>query len=236
MSVSIEYLIGMRFDVLARLDDEILIGLKKSGCRSMGMGVESGSDRILNIIGKNISAKEMLTELKRLRKFEIIPTLSMMVGQFTETEEDVQASIDFVKEATTLNPLTNFAFTITTPFPGTELYKYILKNGLIKDDYDFYNKYFESENLWKPIVNLSKISDDKLIYYLDILNKEYQNTKKHVLGEKRSLKITKIEKLQGRIEHIRKRIPFSNVFSRFINYIEKKLDDKKLKIYLTSMK
>jgi radical SAM superfamily enzyme YgiQ (UPF0313 family) len=53
----IEYSVSSRFDILDRIDDDLLLEMKETGCRIMGLGIESGSDRILDIIGKKYSVE-----------------------------------------------------------------------------------------------------------------------------------------------------------------------------------
>ena len=60
----------------------------------MGLGIESGSDRILKVIGKRFTAETIRTGLERLRNVGILPTVSIMVGQYTETVEDVEAIVN----------------------------------------------------------------------------------------------------------------------------------------------
>jgi len=196
--IKASFSLSLRFDVLNKINDELLWELKKSGCRIMGLGVESGSNRILKIIGKRITKEKMIIDLERLKNVGILPTVSIMVGQFTETKEDVEESIEFMLKTVRYNPNIQYAFTITTPFPGSRLYEYIFKKGLLKDNKEFYDKYFCSSSDWKQVVNLSNMSDDEVAYYFDKINKLYIAEKKKMLKKA----VFKIEALQfwfGRI-------------------------------------
>ncbi|MBM2828945.1 MAG: Radical domain protein [Actinobacteria bacterium] len=172
----VEYSMSARFDILHKIDDGLLQELKNSGCRTMGLGVESGSDRMLKVIGKNVTADMMKFDLERLRKTGILPSVSIMVGQHTETMEDVEASMDFVRETVRDNPNINYAFTITTPFPGTALYNLIMKNGHLRDHKEFYDRYFAGRSEWNQIVNLSEMSPEQVAFshkkILEIYNEE----------------------------------------------------------------
>ena len=118
----IEYSVSCRFDILDRLSDEILREMKETGCRIMGLGIESGSQRILDIIDKRITTEQIIRGMRRLKDIGILPSVSIMVGQYTETLEDVQKSIDLMLETLNYNKNVIYTFTITTPFPGTNLY------------------------------------------------------------------------------------------------------------------
>jgi radical SAM superfamily enzyme YgiQ (UPF0313 family) len=128
----------------------------------MGLGIESGSDRILKIIGKNATADVISDGLERLRRAGILPTVSIMVRQYTETVDDVEMSIALMRNAVRSNPNIQFAFTIATPFPGSQLYRMIFEKGLLKDDLEFFNKYSASPGDFKAVVNLSAMSDAEM--------------------------------------------------------------------------
>jgi len=163
----VSFQISTRFDILSKIDNELLIDLKKVGCRSMGIGLESGSDRILKIIGKKCTSAGILEGLERLRQVGIYPTTCIMIGQYSETLEDVVDSINLVKRTVHNDPYLDYAFSITTPFPGSKLYSTIFEKGLLKSDLEFYEIYFSTPGEFKQVVNLSAMNDDevKAAYY-----------------------------------------------------------------------
>ncbi|HNX90685.1 MAG TPA: radical SAM protein [Candidatus Omnitrophota bacterium] len=180
----IEFSVSCRFDILSRIDDAVLREMKDAGCRIMGLGIESGSDRILQIIGKRYPANIIREGLDRLKKAGILPTVSIMVGQYTETVEDVEMSIDLMRESVRNNHNIQYAFTVTTPFPGSALYEHIFKTGLLKDDREFYDIYFKSRKEFQYVVNLSKMSDAELMRMYQKILEEYNKEKEKVLNKK----------------------------------------------------
>ncbi len=160
----VSYSGSARFDTLARMDDSLLAEMKASGCRMMGLGIESGSDRILNVIGKNCTANSMRTELSRLHKAGILATGNIMLGQYTETREEVGESIRFVQETIREDPNLQYAFSLTTPFPGSKLYGTIFVNNILRDDQEFYERYFSPsrDGDWNLVVNLSAMPDKEV--------------------------------------------------------------------------
>lgn len=184
MKRQINYSLSTRFDILNRMDDHTLLGLKETGCRIMGLGVESGSDKILKTIGKNCTSEEILNNLSRLNKVGILPTVSIMVGQVNETIEDVEASINLMRQSVRQNQNIQYAFTITTPFPGSSLYEYIMKKGLIKDDKEFFDKYFSGDSDWNLIVNLSDMKDDDIYKMYKKIEIIYKKEKEKSLNHK----------------------------------------------------
>jgi radical SAM superfamily enzyme YgiQ (UPF0313 family) len=182
----IAFSISTRFDILEKIDDELLSELKSVGCRIMGLGIESGSDRILKIIGKNTTAEKILIGLKRLKHVGILPTVSIMVGQDSETVEDAEQSLQLMVQSVRENPNIQYAFTIATPFPGSPLYQKIFKLGLLKDDQDFYNRYFNSDSVgdWNHVVNMSAMSVKTVINFRENLEKIYFLEKEKAYGKK----------------------------------------------------
>jgi len=178
----VEYSVSCRFDILNRMDDELLCEMKRTGCRIMGLGIESGSQRILDIMDKKITVENILTGMRRLKDASILPTVSIMVGQLTETVEDVQKSIDLMLKTLRYDKNINYAFTITTPFPGTELYSIALKNEVLKNNYDFYQKFDANKQFGKVSINLSNMSDEKVEEMLQKLNTEYTKEKRKQIG------------------------------------------------------
>jgi anaerobic magnesium-protoporphyrin IX monomethyl ester cyclase len=180
----VEYSVSCRFDILERLSDEILREMKETGCRIMGIGIESGSQRILDIIDKRITTEQIIKGMRRLKDAGILPSVSIMVGQYGETLEDVQKSIDIMLKTLDYDKNVNYAFTITTPFPGTGLYNTALDKKIIKDHFDFYKKFDSEKEINGLSVNLSAMSDEEVIEMHDKIKDIYLKRKRELIGIK----------------------------------------------------
>jgi len=178
----VEYSVSCRFDILNRMSDELLREMKRTGCRIMGLGIESGSQRILDIMNKKITVENIITGMRRLKDAGILPTVSIMVGQLTETVEDAQKSIDLMLQTIKYDKNINYAFTIATPFPGTELYNIAIEKGVLKNHYNFYQKFNPIKQFGKVSVNLSNMSDAKVEETLHKLQIEYKKEKRKQIG------------------------------------------------------
>lgn len=190
----VEYSISCRFDILDRMDDELLHEMKRTGCRIMGLGVESGSQRILDIMHKKITVEQIITGMRRLKNAGILPSVSIMVGQLTETAEDVQKSMDLMLKTLKYNKNINYAFTITTPFPGTELYDIAFQKGILKEHRDFYRKFDINKQFSGVSVNLSNMSDAKVGEMHKKLKTAYEIEKRKQIGKT----VAEIEKWRRR--------------------------------------
>lgn len=182
MKRPIEYSVSCRFDILNRIDDDLLKEMKASGCRIMGLGIESGSQRILDVMDKKITVEQIIFGLKRLKNAGILPTVSIMVGQLSETVEDVEMSITLMLQTVRDNKNINYAFTITTPFPGTELYNLAMQRGILKNHLDFYQRFDPCNDIGAVSVNLSAMTDEKVVEMYEKIWKIYTEEKKRLIG------------------------------------------------------
>jgi anaerobic magnesium-protoporphyrin IX monomethyl ester cyclase len=109
------------------ITEEMAVRMKEAGCWHIGIGVESGNQEIINVLKKNIQLERVEMVFNFLHKVGIKTLAFFMIGNYTDTKETIEETIRF---ANRLN--TDFAiFTITTPFPKTELFDLAVSHGLI---------------------------------------------------------------------------------------------------------
>jgi len=126
---------GLRADLV---DREILLALKSIGVRDVGYGVESGNAEILKHIKKGITMDKIKETFKLSREIGFATWAFFIIGLPGETRSTVGDTLRFAKE---LNP--DFAkFLILKPYPGSEVYYELDKNGYILDrNYAHYGVY-----------------------------------------------------------------------------------------------
>lgn len=159
----VEFSVSCRFNILEKLDDGALEALAACGCRIMGLGIESGSDRILKVMNKRITTDMVRRGMTRLKRAGILPTVSIMVGQVSETVLDVALSERLMVETTRENPNTQYAFTIATPFPGSPMFDDCVARGLIADEYDFFRRFDPLRQHCALTVNASDMTDAEVV-------------------------------------------------------------------------
>ena len=76
----------------------LLNKMKEAGCCSLAYGVESGSQRVLRDMRKNVDLKKAKRIIRDTYKAGIEANCFFLIGYPTETEEDFQMTLDFVKE------------------------------------------------------------------------------------------------------------------------------------------
>jgi radical SAM superfamily enzyme YgiQ (UPF0313 family) len=95
----------MRVDEILRMDDALLADLAASGTNMLHIGMESGSQRILDLFGKNITVEMIVAANRRLaQQKSMIAAYNWIVGTPTETVADVRASMDLILRLLDDNP------------------------------------------------------------------------------------------------------------------------------------
>jgi radical SAM superfamily enzyme YgiQ (UPF0313 family) len=94
------------------------------------IGVESGSQRILNLIRKDLRVEQVIEASRKLKPYSIVPVYLFMMGLPTETPQELAQSIHLAEQLLHENPRASKSFNIYMPYPGTELYNLALQLGL----------------------------------------------------------------------------------------------------------
>ncbi len=120
-----------RVDYINAFPDEFLDLVRRAGIQTLYVGVESGSDRVLEMIRKNITAEDVRKAVKKLKRHGIIPQMSFMAGFPGETMEDVYKTLRLMLEVVEIYPEARTSnLQLYTPYPGTELWDKAVESGL----------------------------------------------------------------------------------------------------------
>lgn len=126
-------ILGMRVDTV---DRDILHALKEIGCWMIEYGFESGSQRILNIMGKRVTVQDNINAALWTKEAGIFTSPAFVLGMPGETPETVRETREFIKRI----KYSHFQYTFAFPVPGTPLYDYAKLKGFITDE----DRYLES--------------------------------------------------------------------------------------------
>lgn len=133
-------------------DLEMAEMMYKSGCRLVSIGVESGSQYMLEKMGKKITLNDVRRTVKVFKKAKIRIYNYFVIGLPWETEETVEETIKFAIE---LN--SDFiSFYTATPLPGSRFYDYALEHNLFDKETSFENAYYY------PAVNTHHLSRERV--------------------------------------------------------------------------
>lgn len=118
---------GTRADLL---DEELISLMKSAGCRKIGFGVETGVERIRELIHKKIPNKTYIDIIALCRKYGIITQTCFILGHPTETMDDMKKSIQFAKKIKSNFP----RFGRMLPIPGSELFEMAKSKNEVSPD------------------------------------------------------------------------------------------------------
>lgn len=120
---------------VSTISRELIRMLGRTGLSTIFFGVESGSQRVLNLMGKKITLAQARKAFELCKQGGVKTLGSFIIGYPGETLAEAQKTIDFAIE---LDP--DYAqFTVLTPYPGTPVYSELkAKRLLTTEDWDKY--------------------------------------------------------------------------------------------------
>ncbi|MBI4175964.1 MAG: cobalamin B12-binding domain-containing protein [Candidatus Aenigmarchaeota archaeon] len=153
--------LGLQWGCFTRVDcvtKELLQKMVSSGCIRVSFGVETGSQRVMQLNGKHVNLEKIRRVFKWAHEVKLrIIDASLIIGSHPDEDyEDVQQTVEIIKE---IKP-TFYSVTVIVPLPGTMLYKKMRDEGLILasdwDQFSYYGRlpswrtyHFTSEDLVK---------------------------------------------------------------------------------------
>ena len=164
--------------MVTSVDKELLKELKSVNCKQIMFGFESGNQRILSLVKNDTTTVEQNRKaIELVKEAGILASGNFIIGNPTETEEEILDTKRFILET---KP-DGFGVTISTPFPGTRLWKMCEEKGVIPEKINW-----RDFNLSNPTLNLSNVSYEKLqefwLYFLNLtLERNPSMTAKNIL-------------------------------------------------------
>jgi anaerobic magnesium-protoporphyrin IX monomethyl ester cyclase len=119
----------MRADQGARLPDEVFAKCKASGLRRVIIGVESGSQEMMDRIKKDIKLEQVFESAEKCLRHDVAVNFPFIVGFPDESAESVQASLDVAKRLRSLSPKFVTPFFYFKPYPGTAITEDAVREG-----------------------------------------------------------------------------------------------------------
>jgi len=142
--------IGFRCHGRAGLDiKEDYVKLKKAGCDMLSWGIESGSQKMLDLMNKRSTVKQNENVIKLAKKNGITSRAFFILGFPGETRETVEETKSFIERT---NPDQYFVSNFV-PYPDTDVWNNPDKYGIIKMNKDFSN-YFQVDKTGYGSVNI----------------------------------------------------------------------------------
>lgn len=121
--LDISWTASSRVDTFSK---EIAEAVHKSGAHTIYFGIESGTQKILNFIGKGITPEQSKTAVKNAKEAGLSAFGSFVIGFPQETKDDVKKTLKFSRRV----GVDFVQYTIATAYPGTRLWDLALKENL----------------------------------------------------------------------------------------------------------
>lgn len=161
-------ILGMRVDTV---DNDILQAYKEIGCWMIEYGFESGSQKMLNIIDKRVTAEQNKQVAIWTKEAGIYTSPTLVLGMPGENNDTVRESINFLKS---LNlDFKQYQWTYALPIPGSHLYEFAKKTGLIENEDEYLSSLtgkFAEAGVFH--VNLTDEPDEVVAGWGEKVNKE----------------------------------------------------------------
>jgi len=133
-------------------DSEMAELMYESGCRLVSIGVESGSQYILDKIGKKITIDNIRDAVKIFKKAKIKIYNYFVIGLPWDDEDTIEQTIDFAVELDS-----DFvSFYTAMPLPGTRFFKYAIEQNLLMQGSTWEGAYYN------PIVNTHFLTKERV--------------------------------------------------------------------------
>jgi len=137
------------------VNPELLRAMRAAGCHHASYGIESGDAQLLQGVRKPTDFDQVRQVIAWTHQAGIETLLGFMLGLPGETPETMERTMQFALE---LDP-DMVLFDITTPFPGTELFAWAKRAGILKtenwSDYDLYT----------PVMRLPTVSEEEILRF-----------------------------------------------------------------------
>ncbi|MHA1617242.1 MAG: B12-binding domain-containing radical SAM protein [Candidatus Njordarchaeales archaeon] len=109
------------------IDYETALYMRRAGAHTVYLGIESGTQKILNFIRKKITLNQARDAVKVSKKAGLGVLGSFVIGFPIETLQDINTTISFSKSL----DLEAAQYTVATPYPGTDLWTYSIRHKLL---------------------------------------------------------------------------------------------------------
>jgi anaerobic magnesium-protoporphyrin IX monomethyl ester cyclase len=132
------------------MDDELAVAMRDAGCGLVSFGIEAGVQVLLDNIRKNFSLEQVRTAVRAAARAGMRTMGFFMLGLPGETVRLSQQTVDFAKSL----PLDYASFNLTVPYPGSELYETLVRDGKLPQrdwrDYSSYTTFSSGDPVYVP--------------------------------------------------------------------------------------
>jgi radical SAM superfamily enzyme YgiQ (UPF0313 family) len=162
----------------ANVDYETLKILKDGGLRLFVVGYETGNAQILKNIKKGVGLDRARRFTKDCHDIGILIHGTFILGLPGETPDTIQESMKFAREM----DCETIQVSLASPYPGTELYDYVEKNGFLA-----VNPLLDQDGYQKCTVQYPGLSNDEIYGAVEKFYRSFYFRPKYILKSIRKM-------------------------------------------------
>ncbi|RKY37094.1 MAG: hypothetical protein DRP78_02000 [Candidatus Omnitrophota bacterium] len=175
--------INIKWNCMVRadtIDHEVLSAMKSCGCWQISVGIESGSQKILDVLKKGICIEQIkdAIEIAKKLKFDVLGYI--IIGSPLETEETIKETMEFVSGLR----LDSLKVNYFSPYPGSPIYADISKFGIFENNWD-------QLNAAHPVFIPFGLNEEKMNYFYRKILKDFYFRPRIFLGYLKKILISK---------------------------------------------
>jgi len=150
---------------VSSMDEEVVKAMKRAGCHYIRFGVESGSQKMLDIMKKGTTLAQIKQAFDLCLRVGIKTQAFFLFGIPGETQGTIKETIEFAKKL----KADSAQFAIAIPHPGTELYRFCKEKDWLRynswEDFSACNSLIETENLSREDIENARITAYRKFYF-----------------------------------------------------------------------
>jgi anaerobic magnesium-protoporphyrin IX monomethyl ester cyclase len=114
------------------VDEELCDTLARMNVRCVALGLESGSDHVLELMNKRTTVRQHDEALRMLHDYGFNVYTSFILGAPGETLDDIKLTVDFIEKYQ--RKYFEFEIFPMIPYPGTRVWDYAVSRNLVNED------------------------------------------------------------------------------------------------------
>ncbi len=163
------------------VNKELLEMMKKAGCFWLSIGLESGSQRMLDSMNKKINIKENYEAVRLIKDAGISFTPTFVIGLPGEQVDTLEETRELIQKTGIDEAGTFYA----TPYPGSKIYDFAIERGLIKNIDTFIESLDDADRF---TINLTDLKDSTLMKYMYLIVSDLKKNRNNRLRTEHALK------------------------------------------------
>ena len=174
LPIFIKFANGLRAD---NVDEEMMVAIKEAGGYWLGFGIESGSQKVLEIMKKNLDLDVAKKNVALAKSLGFFVGANCIMGYPGETRKDMKQSINFFQKLS----LDSCAIVGLVPFPKTALHGFCQQKGYLTQHADSYDNYYFKIFNPKILVLTGEVSEREIQWCIKIFYLRFYCHPKRVL-------------------------------------------------------